>query len=179
MLLRDEPRSVRQQLVERLQAAEFGGGVFQAAQPALLPPRLQEAGAVLLHQVGALVASCSLWSRFSDQLSNLIEERFATRPLTQHDSVLTGISNVFNTGEVGETHSNMTYKNKKLDRNSLSLYSFNKQTPKTRKTSSLTYNNPTYLRNYFFMLYTVVLCCIGCKGAAAARQTETSFPTCF
>lgn len=60
VLLCDEPGSVCQQLVERLQAAEFGGSALQAAQPALLPSRLQEARAVLLHQVRAVVSGCSL-----------------------------------------------------------------------------------------------------------------------
>lgn len=60
VLLCDEPGSVRQQLVECLQAAEFGGRVLQAAQPALLPTCIQEAGAVVLHQVEAVVSSCGL-----------------------------------------------------------------------------------------------------------------------
>lgn len=60
VLLRDEPRPVCQQLVERLQAVEFGGGVLKAAQPALLPSSVEKARAVLLHQVQALVSSCSL-----------------------------------------------------------------------------------------------------------------------
>lgn len=57
VLLGDEPGPVCQQLVERLQAAELAGCVFQAAQPALLPSSLQETCAVLLHQVQALMSS--------------------------------------------------------------------------------------------------------------------------
>lgn len=57
VLLGDEPGPVRQQLVERLQAAELARRVFQAAQPALLPSGLQETRAVLLHQVQALMSS--------------------------------------------------------------------------------------------------------------------------
>lgn len=60
VLLCDEPGSVCQQLVECLQATEFGGSVFKAVEPALFPSGLQEAGAVLLHQVQALVSSRSL-----------------------------------------------------------------------------------------------------------------------
>lgn len=60
VLLRDEPGSVCQQLVECLQAAQFGGGVLEATQPALLPPGVQEAGAVLLHQVRAVMPSRGL-----------------------------------------------------------------------------------------------------------------------
>lgn len=60
VLLCDEPGSVCQQLVECLQAAEFGGSVLQAAQPALLPTSVQETCTVLLHQVRAVVSSCSL-----------------------------------------------------------------------------------------------------------------------
>lgn len=56
VLLRDEPGSVRQQLVERLQAAELGGRALEAAQPALVTSGLQEARAVLLHQVRTVVA---------------------------------------------------------------------------------------------------------------------------
>lgn len=56
MLLCDEPGSVCQQLVECLQAAELCGRVLESAQPALLPPGLQEAGAVLLHGVRAVVS---------------------------------------------------------------------------------------------------------------------------
>lgn len=51
MLLGNEPRSVRQQLVECLEAAQFSGSVLEAAQPALLASSLQEACTVLLHQV--------------------------------------------------------------------------------------------------------------------------------
>lgn len=57
VLLRDEPGPVCQQLVERLQAAEFAGCVLEAAQPDLLPSSLQETCAVLLHQVQALMSS--------------------------------------------------------------------------------------------------------------------------
>lgn len=60
MLLRYKPGSVRQQLVERLQAAEFGGGVLEAIQPALLAAGVEKARAVLLHQVEAVVSSGSL-----------------------------------------------------------------------------------------------------------------------
>lgn len=49
VLLCDEPGSVCQQLVEHLQAAEFGGSVLQATQPALLPTSVQESCAVMLH----------------------------------------------------------------------------------------------------------------------------------
>lgn len=51
VLLCNEPGSVCQQFVERLQAAEFSGSVLQAVQPALLSSGLQEARAVVLHQV--------------------------------------------------------------------------------------------------------------------------------
>lgn len=60
VLLRNEPRSVRQQLVERLQAAELGGRALEAAQPALVTSSVQEARAVLLHQVRTVVARRSL-----------------------------------------------------------------------------------------------------------------------
>lgn len=40
VLLCDEPGFVCQQLVECLQAAEFGGSMLEAAQPALLPSSL-------------------------------------------------------------------------------------------------------------------------------------------
>ena len=60
VLLCDEPGSVCQQLVECLQAAEFGGSVLQTVQPALVPASVQETCAVLLHQVGAVVSSRSL-----------------------------------------------------------------------------------------------------------------------
>jgi hypothetical protein len=40
---------------EALQAAQLGGGLLHAAQPALVPARLQVGRAVLLDQVGALV----------------------------------------------------------------------------------------------------------------------------
>ena len=55
VLLCDEPGPVSQQLVEALQAAQLGGGLLHAAQPALVPARLQVGRAVLLDQVGALV----------------------------------------------------------------------------------------------------------------------------
>lgn len=60
VLLRNEPRSVCEQFVECLQAAEFGGSVLQAVQPALLSSSIQKPGTVLLHQVRAVVSSCSL-----------------------------------------------------------------------------------------------------------------------
>lgn len=60
VLLCNEPGSVCQQLVERLQAAEFGGSALEAGQPALLPSGLQEAGAVLLDHVLTMVASSGL-----------------------------------------------------------------------------------------------------------------------
>lgn len=60
VLLCDEPGPVSQKFVERLQAAQLAGGLLQAAQPALLPSSLQEASAVLLHQVQALVSSRGL-----------------------------------------------------------------------------------------------------------------------
>lgn len=63
VLLRDEPGPVSQQLVEAVQAAQLGGRVLQAAQPALLAARLQEAGAVLLHQVLAVVPGRGLVGR--------------------------------------------------------------------------------------------------------------------
>jgi len=55
VLLRDQPGSVRQQLVEGLQAAQLGGHVGQARQPALVAARLQVGGGVLLQQVGTLM----------------------------------------------------------------------------------------------------------------------------
>lgn len=51
VLLCDEPGSVCQQLVERLQAAEFGGSMLHTTEPALLPPSLQETYAVLLDHI--------------------------------------------------------------------------------------------------------------------------------
>lgn len=60
VLLRNEPRSVCQQFVECLQAAEFGGSVLQVAQPALLSSGLHKSNTVLLHQIGAVVSSSGL-----------------------------------------------------------------------------------------------------------------------
>lgn len=60
MLLRDEPGSVCQQLVEGLEAAEFSGGVLEAAEPAPLPSSFQESHAMLLHHVWTVVPGCSL-----------------------------------------------------------------------------------------------------------------------
>lgn len=74
VLLRDEPGPVCQQLVERLQAAELGGRVLQAAEPALVPSGLQEAGAVLLHQVQALVASRGLRGRRGGRKDDKLDE---------------------------------------------------------------------------------------------------------
>lgn len=79
VLLRDEPGPVRQQSVERLQAAEFGGRMLQAAQPALVASGLQEARAVLLHQVEALVSSCGLQDENVKQNPIISKARFHSK----------------------------------------------------------------------------------------------------
>lgn len=80
----NKPGSVCQQLVERLQAAEFGGSVLQAAQPALLSSSLQEACAVLLHQVGAVVSGRRLRSITKSPGQHIKDTNMVSRRNTGH-----------------------------------------------------------------------------------------------
>lgn len=69
VLLGDEPRPMCQKLIDLTELAQLLRGTVEAKQPLRVTTGLQKLGHVGANQVGTLVASSSLWERWTEPRS--------------------------------------------------------------------------------------------------------------